>query len=51
VNPFPLTGAVKKIDRGEGKFRAPGKKFGEKLEISLRLDSSIISLIFSFKMF
>jgi hypothetical protein len=51
VDPFPLTGIIKEADRGEKEFRALGKKFGKRLEISPGLDSFIISLIFNFKIF
>jgi hypothetical protein len=51
VDPFPLTGIIKEADRDEKEFKAPDKKFKGKLEISLGLDSSIISLISSFKIF
>jgi hypothetical protein len=51
MNLFSSTGAIKETDRDEGEFRALGKKFGRKLEISSRPDSSIISLISSSKIF
>jgi hypothetical protein len=42
---------VKEADRGEREFRALGKKSEKRLGIFPGPDSSIISLISSFKMF
>jgi hypothetical protein len=44
-------GSIKEENRGEGEFRAPDKKSRERLGISPGPDSSIISLISSFKIF
>jgi hypothetical protein len=51
VDPFLTTGTIKEANRDEGKFRASDKKFGKRLGISPGPDSSIISLISSFKIF
>jgi hypothetical protein len=51
MDPSLSTKAVKETDRDEREFKTPDKKFGKRSEISSELDSSIISLISSFKMF